>query len=149
MLQEYRYSDVRTQATEAEATAAEQRIAAAALEARASAARAALLGKSVTIKGHSRAKFNGVYTHDSEHEGWPVLKNAKGIYCYHYKQLEQWVLFSSHDLATDFTDAYIKAPDGPLPLGAAVWQCWVGGDRQKNRLAEGSWVRKKLTLTLH
>ena len=40
--------------------------------------------KAVSIEGHPEPDFNGVYAHDSTHEGWPVLKNANGKYCYRY-----------------------------------------------------------------
>ena len=40
--------------------------------------------KAVSIEGHPEPAYNSVYTHDSTHEGWPVLKNAHGRYCYRY-----------------------------------------------------------------
>ena len=33
-----------------------------------------------------------MYTRDSTHDGWPVLKNAKGKYCYRYAPDYQWYL---------------------------------------------------------
>ena len=38
--------------------------------------------KAVSIEGHPKPSYNGLYTHDSTHEGWPVLKNERGVNCY-------------------------------------------------------------------
>ena len=48
--------------------------------------------KAVSIEGHPDPDFNGLYKHDSMHEGWPVLKNARGMYCYRYKATDSWRL---------------------------------------------------------
>ena len=40
----------------------------------------------VSIEGHPTAAYNGLYTHDSEDEGWPVLKNAHGKFYYCFKR---------------------------------------------------------------
>ena len=48
--------------------------------------------KAVSIEGHPQPRFNGVYRHESTHEGWPVLKNANGMYCYRYTPKDQWRL---------------------------------------------------------
>ena len=45
---------------------------------KAALATAQLESKTVSIEGHPHAVYNGVYTHDSTHEGWPVLKSANG-----------------------------------------------------------------------
>ena len=76
--------------------------------------------------------FSGEYKHDSTQEGWPVLRSDKGKYCYYAYHCDgdRWVLkdkfspsWSQHmDIKTS---VYIKAPDGPLPLGAHAWKCRV------------------------
>ena len=78
--------------------------------------------KAVSIEGHPTATYNGVYTHDSTHEGWPVLKNDKGNYCYRYTPRDQWRLSDRHRPDEDLSDAYIVAKEGPLPVGARTWQ---------------------------
>ena len=92
------------------------------------------------IEGHPTADFNGVYTHDSTHKGWPVLKNASGMYCYRYTPADQWMLDS--DFSPDessFAGGTIVAKDGPLPVGAHTWRVLDGQCRS---------VERTLTVTL-
>ena len=78
-------------AAEAEAQIAAE--AAATNAAQLAAARAQLDGASgISVAGHPQPAFNGLYTHDSTHEGWPVLKNASGMYCYRYTPADRWLL---------------------------------------------------------
>ena len=94
--------------------------------------------KAVSIEGHPRPGFDGLYTHDSTHEGWPVLKNANGSYCYRYTPKDAWLL--SNVLTPDKANcnAAIVAKEGPLPVGAHTWQVW--GDKE--------WQERTLTVTL-
>ena len=46
----------------------------------------------VMVEGHPHEECNGVYKHDSEYKGWPVLKNAHGMYCSRYRLEDEWVL---------------------------------------------------------
>eukprot|EP01045_Picozoa_sp_COSAG04_P011042 COSAG04_NODE_697_length_11055_cov_5.640471_10_plen_253_part_00 len=78
--------------------------------------------KAVSIEGHPQADCNGVYTHDSTHEGWPVLKNAKGIYCYRRTPTDSWLL--SDTPHGDLCGGSIVAKEGPLPVGAHTWLVW-------------------------
>ena len=96
--------------------------------------------KGVSIEGYPRADFNGVYTHDSTHEGWPVLKNASGMYCYRHTPMEKWLLNNKLTPDSDLCNANIVAKEGPLPVGARTWQCWI------NELVE--WQERTLTVTL-
>ena len=98
--------------------------------------------KAVSIEGHPVAVYNGLYTHDSTHEGWPVLKNAGGMYCFRYTPRDQWLL--SHMFTPDEgkSTAYIVSKEGPLPAGAHTWQ-WAG------TVADGAWEGRTLTVTLH
>ena len=66
--------------------------------------------------------YNGVYTHDSTHEGWPVLKNANDKYCYRYAPKDRWLLSSHFTSDKDKCAAYIVATEGPLPVGAHTWK---------------------------
>ena len=62
-----------------------------------------------------------MYTHDSTHEGWPVLKNASGMYCYRYTPGDQWFLDDEFRPDEDMSIASIVAKEGPLPVGAHIW----------------------------
>ena len=83
------------------------------------------------LEGHPDASFDGVYTHDSEHEGWPVLSNAGGRYCYRHTPLDRWFFrdrFKPDDAACH---AQIVAPQGPLPVGARAWKVAdIAGSKQ-------------------
>ena len=88
--------------------------------------------KAVSIEGHLDPDFNGLYTHDSTHEGWPVLKNANGRYCYRYTPRDKWYLNYEFTPDEGTCMADIVANEGPLPVGAHTWQVrkdskWVDG----------------------
>ena len=129
--------------TEAEALAAEQRVQAAFEAAHASKAAMATeqlaLVASVSIEGHPKPQFNDVYTRDSAHKGWPVLKNDKGMYCYRYTPGDEWFLNTKFTPDEDVGAAYIEAKEGPLPVGAHTWRVWV---------TRGEWADCTLTVTL-
>eukprot|EP01045_Picozoa_sp_COSAG04_P051996 COSAG04_NODE_21920_length_364_cov_1.362264_1_plen_101_part_01 len=78
--------------------------------------------KAVSIEGHPHPPYNGVYTHDSTHEGWPVLKNARGMYCYRHTPKDQWLLNSKFTPDKGNNHSNIEAKEGPLPVGAHTWQ---------------------------
>ena len=92
----------------------------------------------VSIEGHPAPSFNGLYTHDSTHEGWPVLKNANGKYCYRYTFEQAWRVGPDHSPNKDSCSGHIVAKEGPLPVGAHTWLCWVDSD----------WKEHTLTVTL-
>ena len=86
--------------------------------------------KAVSIKGHpTDLSYNGLYTHDSTHEGWPVLKNAKGKYCYRHTPKDKWFLRAEFTPDSGTANASILAKEGPLPVGAHTWQVWFDGKR--------------------
>ena len=88
------------------------------------------------IEGHPTADFNGVYRHDSTHEGWPVLKNAEDRYCYRHASKEKWYLDDAIAPDSNTCNAFIVAKDGPLPVGGHAWRVWVadpGGKKQEGR----------------
>ena len=91
--------------------------------------------KAVSIEGHPSPAHNGLYTHDSTHEGWPVLKNASGRYCYRYTPGDRWHLASEHRPDSDLRNASIVAEEGPLPIGAHAWQVVVDNDWEDRTLA--------------
>ena len=161
--------------TEAEVLAAERRTKAA-WEA-AQAANAVLATEqveqaSLSIEGHPNSHYDGVYTLDSSHKGWPVLKNARGMFCYRHRPTGSWRLFHrfhheyigpSPGPGRHFTEhvannaAHIHALDGLLPVGAHIWQCWVDNTWEPvHRSAQpemlgrngGSQVWEKHTLTI-
>ena len=42
------------------------------------------------VQGHLDIDANGVYKQDRPEGGWPLLKNAFGMYCYRDPPFEQW-----------------------------------------------------------
>ena len=76
-----------------------------------------------SLEGHPTGVFNGVYRKTSERGGWPVLRNVAGKYCYRHEPTDEWFLNSelTPDRATRIS--YIKATEGPLPVGAQAWVC--------------------------
>ena len=96
--------------------------------------------KAVSIEGHPNPSYNGFYTHDSTHDGWPVLKNASGMYCYRHTPNDQWLLSAELTPDDDLSNAHIVAEEGPLPVGAHTWGCYVNPD--------GEWKWEDHTLTV-
>ena len=101
--------------------------------------------KAVSIEGcdyrglrHPTAIYNGLYTHDSTHEGWPVLKNARGRYCYRYTPADMWLIDDRFETDDSTCNANIVAKEGLLPVGAHTWQV----------AADGKWVDGTLTVGL-
>ena len=92
--------------------------------------------KAVSIEGHPDADFNGLYTHDSTHEGWPVLKNANAMYCFRHAPHDTWLLNNEFAPDSDLAAAVV-ASQGPLPVGAHTWLVY-----------DGEWVDVTLTVTL-
>ena len=98
--------------------------------------------KAVSIEGHPTPACNGVYTHDSTHEGWPVLKNVSGKYCSRYTPNDEWQLCS--DPTKSASVANIVAKEGLLPVGAHTWQVAVDGKFVDGTLTVGLLVRSPL-----
>ena len=80
--------------------------------------------KAISIDGHPNAAYNGVYTHVSTHEGWPVLKNDKGKYCYRHAPRDTWTLNDKFTPDKTYGRAMIVTEEGPLPVGSVLWRCW-------------------------
>ena len=78
----------------------------------------------VSISGHPNSDFDGVYKHDSTHEGWPVLKSAKGKFCFRHTPRGQWLLRGEFKPDSDTCNAHFETAEGPLPVGSETWQCW-------------------------
>ena len=78
--------------------------------------------KDVSIEGHPYPAYNGVYSHDSTHEGWPVLKNARGMYCYRYTPRDQWLISMYFTPDSNNCNAHVTASEGPLPVGVHTWR---------------------------
>ena len=94
--------------------------------------------KAVSIDGHPNPAYNGVYTHDSTHKGWPVLKNANGVYCYRHTLTDRWFLSPEFAPDKDGAFSFIATADGPLAVGAHTWWVWV----------DKEWQKRTLTVTL-
>ena len=148
--------------------------------------------KAVSVEGHPTANYNGIYMLDSHDDGWPVMKNVNGMYC--YRSGERWLLgdkteptsewdrskhgkgtavvqrsdgrcgvstqnedtylrirFDDDGSISDYvrtsdvwaldSAAFIAAAEGPLPVDACSWQCWVGGAWREHTLAVVLMVR--------
>ena len=95
----------------------------------------------VSFEGHPEPAYDGVYRHDSTHEGWPVLKNDKGMYCYRYTPKDQWMVDDRFTPDDDLCAAYVVAKEGPLPVGAHTWACAPED-------AADDWNEHTLTVTL-
>ena len=76
--------------------------------------------------------------HGADHEGWPVLKNANGMYLYYHQPKKRWFLRNQCLPEQDGAAVFFDAPEGPLPVGAHIWKCWI--DRE--------WVDRTLTVAL-
>ena len=67
----------------------------------------------VMVTGHPHAESNGVYKHDSEYKGWPVLKNAHGRY-YHIKAAH---LYGLHPATVhELSETKKKCPSHAWPM---------------------------------
>ena len=91
----------------------------------------------VSFEGHPEPAYDGVYKHDSTHEGWPVLKNDSGRYCYRSVKDEAWLLRAEFTPDGDACNAAIVAKEGPLPVGAHTWQVWDGSWQERTLTVEG------------
>ena len=90
------------------------------------------------LEGHPLPAYNGAYHKVSEHKGWPVLRNGAGMFCYRYEPRDQWFLKNEHTPDSGNAFFYIKSAEGPLPIGAQTWRCWV----------DKKWVDRSLSVTV-
>ena len=93
--------------------------------------------RTFSLAGHPTAAYNGRYMVDSMHEGWPVLKNADGMYCYRHTATGSWYLNDAFTPDSHNCCTYITNED-PLPVGAHTWHNWV----------DDEWVKQELTTTV-
>ena len=77
------------------------------------------------LQGHP-GSYNGVYRKVSEHNGWPVLQNAEGRYCYRFQLSDAWFLEAKFTPEIDRHHARIVSSEGPLPSGDQTWEQWNG-----------------------
>ena len=98
------------------------------------------------LEGHPLPAFNGAYRKVSEHKGWPVLRNGAGRFCYRYEPLDQWLLCNEHTPDSDSRNSYIVSVEGPLPIGAQTWQCYIDKKWLKSSLSVTVLVRPFLSL---
>ena len=80
------------------------------------------------LEGHPMSAYNGAYRKVSEHKGWPVLRNGAGKFCYRYEPGDQWLLWVEHTPDKPACFSSIVSAEGPLPIGAQTWQCFVDGE---------------------
>eukprot|EP01046_Picozoa_sp_COSAG06_P002098 COSAG06_NODE_71_length_25945_cov_9.124468_29_plen_152_part_00 len=84
----------------------------------------------------------------SEHKGWPVLRNGAGMFCYRYEPLDEWLLRDQHTPDSDTCLSWIASAEGPLPIGAQTWQCYVDGKFVGRSLSVTVLVRRFHSLML-
>ena len=103
------------------------------------------------LAGHPTAAYNGVYRHDSDHEGLPVMKNERGKFCYLYRGAGQhserrWFLNGQLTPDANAAHAYtdVAAARGPLLAGAHPWQCYVDGALAEHTLTLTPRLREEL-----
>eukprot|EP01046_Picozoa_sp_COSAG06_P040264 COSAG06_NODE_4852_length_3906_cov_4.946677_5_plen_202_part_00 len=90
------------------------------------------------LEGHPTPAYNGAYRKVSEHKGWPVLRNGAGKFCYRYEPQDKWLLSPEHTPGKSACYSWIVSTEGPLPIGAQTWRCWV----------DGKWVDGSLSVTV-
>jgi len=145
-----RHDMTRVQATNAEVLAAERRIHEDNKRiANAPKAATALAQvnhtKAISIAGHSTAACDGIYKYHSTSDGWPVLLNDKGMYCYRHVPEDKWLLRNIHRPDEPNCVAAIVSEDGTLPVGTHVWRVSPSVDG----MPDGSgFVDRQLTLSL-
>ena len=121
-------------------------------------ARSASFNAAVMVEGHPHWTYNGLYKHDSNHEGWPVLKKvqhgrAADRYMYRSARSDNWCLDRDPNpeggpcnVSEGGMGGYIAAPGGMLPVGARTWQVpnpeWFSTNCKLN------WQHRTLTVTL-
>ena len=84
--------------------------------------------KGVSIEGHPyHVNLTGVYTLESEHAGWPVLKNKHGVFLFLFPwaTVDCWMLTDDKgDLDTGESIAHLRdTSKGYFPVGAHAWNC--------------------------
>ena len=65
----------------------------------------------IKIQGHPTATYNGVYRVTSEHNGYPVMKNDAGMYCYYYSAIGKWFLWKEFTPDENKANCNIAAAD--------------------------------------
>ena len=76
----------------------------------------------------------------SERDGWPVMTNAGGRFCYYHSGNCQWFLWTEFTPDKDMKNAYIAAAvDGTMPMGAQTWQYFT---------TEAGWKDQTITASL-
>eukprot|EP01046_Picozoa_sp_COSAG06_P040261 COSAG06_NODE_4852_length_3906_cov_4.946677_2_plen_344_part_00 len=92
----------------------------------------------LALEGHPLPAFDGAYRKVSEHKGWPVLRNGAGMFCYRYEPTEKWFLSTVNTPDKSACTSSIVSAEGPLPIGAQTWRCYV----------DGEWVKRSLSVTV-
>ena len=100
------------------------------------------------LEGHPTSAYNGAYRKVSEHKGWPVLRNGAGMFCYRSEPLDRWFLNTENAPDSGNAISHIASAEGPLPIGAQTWQCYVGGKWVDGSLSVTVLVRPFPSLTL-
>jgi hypothetical protein len=69
------------------------------------------------LQGHPQPAFDGVYRAVSERNGFPVLRNTRGMHCLRSETTHAWFLSDQLDPATDEMTAMLamSADEGPIP----------------------------------
>ena len=94
------------------------------------------------LEGHPTPAYNGAYRKVSEHKGWPVLRNGAGKFCYRREPTDSWYLSDKHRPDESACNSSIVSAEGPLPIGAQTWQCYV------HMKCATDWVDRSLSVTV-
>ena len=86
-----------------------------------------------------------MYVHNTTVDGWPLLMNAKGMHLYHDKPKDMWCLNAKYFEPACTCTAHIDAKEGPLPVGAHIWQL---SPACLGKPADSDWEGRTLTVTL-
>ena len=92
------------------------------------------------LEGHPQAAFNGLYRTVSEHNGFPVFRNGRGMHCLRSQATHAWFLSDHLDPNADFMTAMfpMSEHEGPFPTDELSHEtCWLCVDAH-----DESWISR-------
>ena len=92
------------------------------------------------LEGHPQAAFNGLYRTASEHNGFPVFRNGRGMHCLRSQATHAWFLSDHLDPNADFMTAMfpMSEHEGPFPTDELSHEtCWLCVDAH-----DESWISR-------
>lgn len=92
------------------------------------------------LEGHVQEAFDGVYRSVAEHNGFPVLRNSRGMHCLRSETTHSWFLSDHLDPNADFMTAMfpMSEHEGPIPTDDLSHEtCWLCVD-----VRDDSWISR-------